>query len=163
MSIWWRAAIILEAINIRRIYQYFLLSVLIPTSPAQIPARNELKASSLSLIHLIPHLMSLRVKVEVLKNRMIVKIYLLKDLKKNSLPLNRALKLLINWRIVLIISPYFTFFNVCITALGIHPWSCLQKTFFEVNSYCSVYKFINLISFSLSIQESSPYINQILI
>ena len=63
-----------------RMYQYPLSKVLTPMIPAPTPAKNEPKPSSLFLNHRMPHLMSLRVRVEALKNKTIVKVYLLKEL-----------------------------------------------------------------------------------
>lgn len=61
-------------------YQYPLSKVLTPTIPAPTPAKNDPNPSSLFLSHLNPHLMSLRVNVDELKNNTIVKVYLLKEL-----------------------------------------------------------------------------------
>ncbi len=129
IKILWIAEIIREAMNIMRIYQYPLSKVLTPTIPAPTPARNEPNPSSLFRSHLMPHLISLRARVDELRKTTIVKVYLLNELKKCYFPFSRALALFINWKIELMIRPYFTVFKVCNTALEMHPCSCLQKGF----------------------------------
>ena len=77
-------------------YQYPLSKVLTPTIPAPTPAINELNPSSLFLIHLIPHFINLSTRVEELKKRTMVKVYLLNELRNCYLPFKRALILFIS-------------------------------------------------------------------
>lgn len=82
--------------NMINIYQYPLSKVLTPTNPAPTPAKNDPNPSSLFRSHLIPHFISLSVKVDELKNSTMVNVSLLKDLKNCSFPFNKALMLFMN-------------------------------------------------------------------
>lgn len=80
MRMRWIAETILEAMNMIRMYQYPLSNVFTPTIPAPTPAKNDPNPSSLFLNHLMPHLINLNVRVEALRNKTIVKVYLLNEL-----------------------------------------------------------------------------------
>ena len=118
------------------------------------PASMELKASSLSLIHLRAHLTALRVKVEALRKMIIEKYYKFNDFLIWAKPFVSDLNDFKSCKIELIIRPYFICFITCLSVSGIQPFGCLQNlvlafifvTFINdiINVYINVLIFIYL-------------------